>query len=69
MYTSPTDPIVEAKTACPFCSSLDVKTTSKAVNESTYWRCTACGQIWNAGRLQQRGANAYDTHYSQRTRR
>ena len=39
--------------ACPFCKSRDVKTTSKEVNASTYWRCTACGQIWNASRLQQ----------------
>jgi hypothetical protein len=32
--------------------SRDIKTTSKEVNVSTYWRCAACGQIWNAGRLQ-----------------
>ena len=38
--------------SCPFCNSVDVTTTSKAVNVSTYWRCTACGQIWNVGRLQ-----------------
>lgn len=38
--------------ACPFCGSSDVQTTSKAVTVSTYWRCTACGQIWNADRLQ-----------------
>jgi transposase-like protein len=42
-----------APKACPFCASLEVKTTSKEVNASTYWRCTACGQIWNAGRLSQ----------------
>jgi transposase-like protein len=41
----------EPKT-CPFCRSLNVKTTSKEVNASTYWRCAACGQIWNDGRLQ-----------------
>jgi len=36
---------------CPFCRSADVTTKSKVVNESTYWRCTACGEIWNPGRL------------------
>jgi ribosomal protein L37AE/L43A len=46
-----------APKACPFCRSPDVKTTSKEVNVSTYWRCTACGQIWNGGRL-QRGSRA-----------
>lgn len=45
-----TDAIV-APTDCPFCNSADITTTSKAVGASTYWRCTACGQIWNAGRL------------------
>ena len=38
--------------ACPFCRSRDIATTSKAVDASSYWRCTACGQIWNASRLQ-----------------
>ena len=42
---------IVAPKACPFCNSVDVTTTSKAVNVSTYWRCTACGQIWNVGRL------------------
>ena len=51
MHTQPAEAIVPPK-ACPFCKSLDVKTTSKAVNLSTYWRCTACGQIWNVDRLQ-----------------
>jgi transposase-like protein len=49
--THPSEASVAPK-ACPFCNSIDVKTTSKQVNASTYWRCTACGQIWNAGRLQ-----------------
>jgi transposase-like protein len=40
-----------APAACPFCKSSHVTTTSKDVNASTYWRCAACGQIWNAGRL------------------
>ena len=50
MYTKPAG-TAEPKT-CPFCRSLNVKTTGKEVNASTYWRCAACGQIWNDGRLQ-----------------
>jgi transposase-like protein len=46
-------PETAAPETCPFCSSVNIKTTSKEVNTSTYWRCAACGQIWNAGRLQQ----------------
>lgn len=55
-YSARDDSIAPPK-VCPFCSSPNVKTTSKTVTVSTYWRCTACGQIWNAGRL-QRGSRA-----------
>ena len=51
MYSSPVQAPV-APSACPFCNSPDVKASSKEVNVSTYWRCTACGQIWNTDRLQ-----------------
>jgi transposase-like protein len=51
VYTQSTEAIVALKT-CPFCKSVDVTTTSKAVTVSTYWRCIACGQIWNVDRLQ-----------------
>ena len=46
--------------ACPFCHSPNVTTTSKEINVSTYWRCTACGQIWNAARLQGPQRRPYD---------
>jgi transposase-like protein len=36
---------------CPFCQKGPVTTTSKQQNEATYWRCHACGQIWNPGRM------------------
>jgi hypothetical protein len=32
---------------CPFCRSQDVHTTEKAVSDTTYRRCSACGEIWN----------------------
>jgi transposase-like protein len=50
MYTQSPEAGVAPKT-CPFCNSVDVKTTSKEVNAATYWRCASCGQIWNASRL------------------
>ena len=50
MYPERTESSVAPRT-CPFCKSAEVTTTSKDVNASTYWRCTTCGQIWNAGRL------------------
>ena len=61
MFTQPSgpaDPTVAPK-ACPFCKSLKVTTTSKAVNLSTYWRRTSCGQIWNASRLPHGGRPPY----------
>jgi len=42
---------VAAPTFCPFCRSKDLRTAAKIINESTYWRCIACGEIWNPGRL------------------
>jgi ribosomal protein L37AE/L43A len=36
---------------CPFCRSKDLRTAAKVINESTYWRCIGCGEIWNPGRL------------------
>jgi transposase-like protein len=37
---------------CPFCRSEQVTTTSKSpVTQNVYWRCHACGQIWNQARL------------------
>ena len=44
---------VAAPTFCPFCRAKELSTASKVINESTYWRCTACGEIWNPGRLRQ----------------
>jgi len=44
-------PDVSAPTFCPFCRSKDLGTASKVINESTYWRCKGCGEIWNPGRL------------------
>jgi transposase-like protein len=42
---------VAATPMCPVCRSEKVSTTSKTVNETTYWRCHGCGEIWNQSRL------------------
>jgi transposase-like protein len=37
--------------SCPFCRSAKIMTTSAKADASSYWRCEACGQVWNVGRL------------------
>ena len=37
-------------TQCPSCRSPEVRTTSKVVTSEAYWRCEACGEVWNDGR-------------------
>jgi transposase-like protein len=36
--------------ACPACESASITTTSKTPNADSYWRCGACGEIWNVAR-------------------
>ena len=38
---------------CPSCRSSEVTTVSKVVTAATYWRCSACGDVWNAGRRRE----------------
>ncbi len=38
---------------CPACRSKDISTTSKTPDTASYWRCGACGEIWNVGRLKE----------------
>ena len=45
----------EVPTSCPSCGSRDVVTTSKAVTTATYWRCEACGDVWNIDRQRKAG--------------
>lgn len=35
---------------CPACGSTDLTTASKTIDESSYWRCGRCGEVWNAAR-------------------
>ena len=41
----------DAPSHCPTCRSREVITTSKVANADSYWRCAACGEVWNAARL------------------
>ena len=37
--------------ACPTCKSADVTTTAgKTITPESYWRCVACGEMWNHAR-------------------
>jgi ribosomal protein L37AE/L43A len=47
--------------ACPFCQSPNVKTKTAAgkVDPDSYWRCEACGEMWNAARLPVPNPNRY----------
>jgi predicted RNA-binding Zn-ribbon protein involved in translation (DUF1610 family) len=36
--------------SCPKCGSSSITTTAKNPNPSSYWRCQACGEIWNGSR-------------------
>ncbi len=50
-----------APSECPFCHSPAVTTTSKVPDLSAYWRCEACGEVWNLSRLET-PASRYGYH-------
>jgi predicted Zn finger-like uncharacterized protein len=35
---------------CPACQSSSIVTTAKVPDDSSYWRCTNCGNVWNNSR-------------------
>jgi transposase-like protein len=37
-------------TACPACRSQSITTTARTPDEHAYWRCSDCGEVWNAAR-------------------
>ncbi len=57
--TAPPRPAPEPAPRCPSCGTRTGKSTDKTVNSSTYWRCTRCGEIWNAARLESRTSSYY----------
>jgi predicted Zn finger-like uncharacterized protein len=40
-------------TACPSCQSASIVTTAKVPDATSYWRCTSCGEVWNASRRRE----------------
>ena len=45
---------------CPACRSSSVSTTSKSPDAESYWRCEACGEVWNVSRRRTvTGANGW----------
>jgi transposase-like protein len=49
-----------APTACPFCRSAKVGTVDKKAGSSAYWRCEACGEVWNVARLRAPSRYSYE---------
>jgi transposase-like protein len=47
---------------CPSCRSRDVTTSAKVVDTNTYWRCVACGEVWNLARRQTDHARGFPTY-------
>ena len=39
--------------ACPFCGSKGIGTLAKQITSTTYWRCQACGEMWNVAQLER----------------
>ena len=39
-----------APVTCPACQSSTIVTKAKSPDDDDYWRCTKCGEIWNASR-------------------
>ena len=39
---------------CPACQSRSISTTARNPDENAYWRCGSCGEVWNAGRRENR---------------
>lgn len=41
--------------SCPTCKSTSIVTTAKQPDADSYWRCSDCGDVWNAARAKPRG--------------
>jgi transposase-like protein len=50
---------VPARPVCPACRSKEVSTKDKSMTKATYWRCDACGEIWNPSRLVTSGGRRW----------
>jgi predicted Zn finger-like uncharacterized protein len=46
----PVESDLNAPAKCPACQSAALTTASKSPDRESYWRCTACGEVWNPSR-------------------
>ena len=53
----PSDHVTPA--TCPACRSTSIVTTAKIPDADSYWRCTSCGEVWNAARAQTNRRRGY----------
>jgi len=61
----PTEPELEAPpTVCPFCRSARISIPNEKISASTYWRCDACGQMWNVKRHTASLRSPYDRRWN-----
>jgi transposase-like protein len=44
------EPSIEIPTRCPACQSAAISTAAATADVNAYWRCAACGEVWNAAR-------------------
>jgi transposase-like protein len=44
---------------CPACQSRSIRTTARHPDESAYWRCDTCGEVWNASRREAASIGRY----------
>jgi transposase-like protein len=45
--------VTTVPSTCPACNSPAISTTAKRPDANSYWRCDACGEVWNARRRQE----------------
>jgi predicted Zn finger-like uncharacterized protein len=48
-----------APVTCPQCQSSAVVTKARMPDVDSYWRCTKCGEIWNASRIETGRGGTY----------
>jgi transposase-like protein len=48
-----------APAICRACRSSSILTTAKKPDADSYWRCTRCGEVWNASRARADRPSAY----------
>lgn len=45
------EPVIQRHAACPLCHAIDMSLSNDALAAGGGWRCTRCGQQWDARRL------------------